>query len=105
MLLLAEASRSQQELDDAEQRLRSLNASDKAGFHLALAGLSLRKNDRTSAVSAVKHALSLDPSSIEAHLALAKLYWLENDLTNADREFKAAAELAPARSAAHLTVC
>jgi Tfp pilus assembly protein PilF len=36
MLLLAEASRGQQELDDAEQRLRTLNASDKAGFHLAL---------------------------------------------------------------------
>ena len=102
MLLLADASRSQQELDDAEQRLRSLNASDKAGFHLALAGLSLRKKDRASAASAMKHALSLDPSSVEAHLALAKLYWLENDLTNANREFKAAAELAPVRSAARL---
>ena len=102
MLLLAEASRSQDERDDAERRLRDLNASDKAGFHLALAVLSLCKQDRASAISAVKHALSLDPNSIEAHLALAKLYWLEGDLTNADREFKAAAELAPARSAAHL---
>ena len=99
---MVDASRSQHELDDAEQRLRSLNADDKAGFHLALAGLSLRKNDRVSAASAMKHALSLDPNSIEAHLALAKLYWLENDLTNADREFKAAAELAPVRSAARL---
>jgi predicted Zn-dependent protease len=50
----------------------------------------------------VKHALSLDPNSVEAHLALAKLYWLENDLTNADREFKAAAQLAPPRSATQL---
>ena len=102
MLLLVEASRSQQELDDAEQRLLGLNASDKAGFHLARAGLALRKNDRVSAVSAVKRALSLDPNSVEAHLALAKLSWLENDLTNADREFNAATELAPPRSAAHL---
>jgi tetratricopeptide (TPR) repeat protein len=102
MLLLAEASRSQQELDDAEQRLLGLNASDKAGFHLARAGLALRKNDRVAAVSSVKRALSLDPNSVEAHLALAKLYWLENDLTNADREFKAAAELAPPRSVARL---
>ena len=102
MLLLVEASRSQQELDDAEQRLRTLNASDKAGFHLALASLSLRKQDRASATNAVKHALSLDPNSVQAHLALAKLYWLENDLTNADREFKAAAQLAPPRSAAPL---
>jgi tetratricopeptide (TPR) repeat protein len=102
MLLLVDASRSQQELDDAEQRLRSLNASDKAGFHLALAGLSLRKNDHTSAASGMKHALSLDPSSIQAHLALAKFYWLENDLTSASREFKAAADLAPVRSVARL---
>ena len=50
----------------------------------------------------LKHALSLNPSSVEAHLALAKLYWRENDLATADREFKAAAELAPPRSPAHL---
>jgi Tfp pilus assembly protein PilF len=91
MLLLAEASRSQRELDDAEQRLRSLNASGKAGFHLAWAALSLRKQDRASAVNSMKQALSLDPNSVEAHLALAKIYSLENELTNADQEFKAAA--------------
>ena len=76
MLLLVEASRNQQDLDDAEQRLRSFNASDKAGFHLALAALALRKQDLASATSEVKQALSLDPRSVEAHLALAKLYWL-----------------------------
>jgi predicted Zn-dependent protease len=102
MLLLAESSRNQRELDDAEQRLNSLNAGDKAGFHLALAGLSLRKRDLASAESEVKHALSLDPDSVPAHLALGKLYWLKNDLANADQEFKAAAELAPVRSAARL---
>ena len=102
MLLLAETSRSQEERDDAEQRLLRLNASDKAGFQLALAGLSLRKNDRVSAANAVKHALSINPNSVEAHLAMAKLNWLENDLTNADREFRAAAQLAPSRSVAHL---
>ena len=102
MLLLAESSRSQRELDDAEQRLRSLNADDKAGFHLALAGLSLRKRDLASAESEVKRALSLDPDSVAAHLALGKLYWLKNDLAKADQEFKAAAELAPVRSGARL---
>ena len=71
----------------------------KAGFHLALAGLSLRKQDLASAESEVKRALSLDPNSVEAHLALGKLYWFRNDLTKADQEFKAAAELAPVRSA------
>ncbi len=103
MLLVVEASRNQQELEDAEQQLRSLNASDKAGFHLALASLALRKQDLATATSEAKQALSLDPISVEAHLALAKLYWLANDLTNADREFKAAAELAPVRSQARLT--
>ena len=105
MLLLVESSRSQQELDDAEQQLRGLNASDKAGFHLASASLALRKQDLATAMSEAKQALSLDPSSVEAHLALAKLYWLANDLTNADREFKAAAELAPTRSPARPDVC
>src|SRR5262245_34134358 len=80
MLLLVESSRTQQELDDAEQRLLSLNATEKAGFHLARAALSLRKNDRVSAEGALKQALSLNPSSVETHLALAKLYWRENDL-------------------------
>jgi len=102
MRLLVEASLSQEDIADAEQRLRRLNADDKAGFHLALAGLSFRKGDSASAEREVKRALSLDPNSVEAHLALAKLCWSRNDLTNADREFKAAAELASARSAALL---
>ena len=103
MLVLVEASRNPQQLEEAEQRLRSLNASDDPGFHLAWAGLSLRRQDFASATSAVKQALSLDPRSIEAHVAMAKLYWLTNDLSSADQEFKAAAELAPARSLARLT--
>jgi tetratricopeptide (TPR) repeat protein len=100
--LLVEASRSQEERDDAEKRLHSLNASDKPGFHIALAALALRKGDVVSATGEVKQALSLDPNSVEAHLALAKIYWLQNDLTKADQEFKAAAELAGPKSVARL---
>ena len=95
LLLLVDASRSQREIDDAEQRLRSLNAADKTGFHLAWASLFLRKRDLLSAENEVKQALLLDPNSIEAHIALGKIFWLRNDLTKADQEFKAAAELAP----------
>jgi tetratricopeptide (TPR) repeat protein len=102
MLVLVEASRSPQQLEEAEQRLRSINASDDPGFHLAWAGLSLRKQDFAAATSAVKQALSLDPRSIEAHVAMAKLYWRTNDLSGAEQEFKAATELAPARSLARL---
>jgi tetratricopeptide (TPR) repeat protein len=102
MLLLAESSRDQRELDDAEQHLRSLNASDNAGFHLALAGLSLRKRDTTSAESEVRQALKLDPNLVDAHLVLAKISWSQNDLAKADQEFKTAAELASPRSAAPL---
>ena len=98
--LLIDASRSQEERDDAEQRLRSLNASDKPGFHIALAAIALGKKDLATATSEAKQALALDPHSIEAHLALAKIYWLQNDLPSADREFKAAAELAPPKSVA-----
>ena len=102
LLLLVDASRSQRELDDAEQRLRSLNADDKTGFHLAWASLFLRKRDLPSAENEVKQALLHDPNSIEAQVALGKIFWLRNDLTKADQEFKAAAELAPVRSAAPL---
>ena len=102
MLILVDASRNQRELDDAEQRLRGLNAGDKVGFHLASAGLALRKRDFASAVNEVNQALALDPNSVDAHLALAKISWSQNDLTKADQEFKTAADLAPARSAAPL---
>ena len=102
MLVLAEASRNQRDIDDAERRLRSIHGEGKAGLHLALAALSLRKKDLASAQSAVKHALSLDPNSIEAHLALGKIYWSKRDLSNADQEFKSAAQLAPPRSTAGL---
>ena len=103
MLLLAETSRTQRELDEAGQRLRSLNAADKAGIHLALASLSLRKKDVASAETEVKKALSVDRNSVAAHIALAKLYWLRKDLTKADQEFKTAAELATVRSPARLS--
>ena len=102
MTILVESSRSQQELDDAEKQLRGINASDKAGFHLASAAAALRKQDLSAAMSEAKQALSLDSSSVDAHLALAKLSWLTGDQTAADREFKAAAELAPIRSPARL---
>jgi hypothetical protein len=59
MLLLAEASLNERDIDDAERRLHSLNG-EKAGYQLALAGLSLRKKDVASAETAVKRALSLD---------------------------------------------
>ena len=102
LLLLAEASRNQRDIDDAERRLQSIDAKDKAGYQLALAGLSLRKKDVASAESAVQRALALDSSSIEAHLALGKIYWSRNDLKRADQEFTRAAQLAAPRSVARL---
>ena len=102
MLLLAEASRDQRDIDDSERRLHSINADGKSDFHLALAAISFWKKDLASAESAVKQALSLDPKSIGAHLALGKIYLSRNDLAGTDREFKAAAQLAPARSPARL---
>ena len=103
MVLLVEASRSQQELDEAEKRIRELNGTNKAGFHLAMAALAVRNQDLVSATKEAQQAVSLEPNSSDAHLALGKLYWLANDPTKADREFRAAADLASARSPARLT--
>ncbi len=98
LMLLAEASRNPEDIQDTERRLRSVNATNKVGFHLALAALNLRKKDIAAAERAVKDALSINPSSAEAHVALGKIYWVKNELNKADGEFKTAAQLAPPRS-------
>ena len=98
LMLLAEASRNPEDIQDTERRLRSVNATNKVGFHLALAALNLRKKDIAAAERAVKDALSINPSSAEAHVALGKIYWVKNELSKADGEFKTAAQLAPPRS-------
>ena len=100
LLILADASLTPEEIEDARKFIQSLREKDqdRAGYHLALGVLDVRQNDRARAESEFKTALNLDPKSSEAYAALGTLYWNRNDLKEADQAFKTAAELAPLRS-------
>jgi tetratricopeptide (TPR) repeat protein len=100
LLLLADASRTPEDVEDARKLIESSREKDqdRAGYHLALGLLDLRRNDQAAAESEFKAALNLDPKSSTANAALSALYWSRNDLKAAEQGFKTAADLAPERS-------
>ena len=97
LLLLVDASRKPDDIEDARKLIQSLREKDqdRARYHLALGTLDLRQNDQPRAESEFKAALKLDPKSSEANAALGALYWSRNDLKEAGEAFKTAADLAP----------
>jgi tetratricopeptide (TPR) repeat protein len=102
--LLAEASRTPDEIEDVRKLIQGLREKDKdrASYHLALGGLDLRQNEQARAESEFKTAINLDPKSSDAYVALGFLYWTRNDLKEADLAFKTAVDLAPPRSPVRL---
>jgi tetratricopeptide (TPR) repeat protein len=100
LLLLVDASRSPDDIENARKLVQSLREKDRdrLGYHLALGALDLRQKNEAGAESEFKAALNLDPKSSEVHAALGALYLSRNDLKEAGQAFKTAAELAPARS-------
>jgi tetratricopeptide (TPR) repeat protein len=104
LLLLVDASRKPEDIEDARKLIQSLREKDedRAQYHLALGGLDLRQNEQTRAESEFKTALSLEPKSVETNAALGSFYWSRNDLKEADQAFKTAVELAPPRSRVRL---
>ena len=100
LLLLVDASRKPEDIDDTRKLIQSVREKDqdRARYHLALGFLDLRQNEQARAESEFKAALNLDPKSSEANAALGSLYWSRNDLKEADKAFKTAVDLAPLRS-------
>jgi len=100
LVLLANTAAGLHDVDETEKLVTDLKAKDqdRAGYHLAFAGLALQRNDQARAENELKVALQLDPKSIAAHTALGNLYWSRNDLKSAEQEFKAAADAAAPRS-------
>jgi tetratricopeptide (TPR) repeat protein len=100
LLLLSDASRTPEEVENARKLIQSLREQnqDLAGYHLALGVLDLRQNDQARAEDEFKAALKLDSKSSEAYAGLGALYWSRKDLKEADQAFKSAAEVAPPRS-------
>jgi len=104
LLLLVDASRTPDDIENARKLIQSLREKDQdhARYHLALGALDLRQNEPARAESELKAALNLDPKSSEANAALGSFYWSRNDLKEAGQAFKTAVDLAPARSPVRL---
>ena len=104
LMLLADASRKPEDIEDTRKLLQSLREKDqdRPGYHLALGMLDLRQNDQAGAENEFKAALKLDPKSSEVYSVLGTLYWARNELKEADQAFKTAADLAPPRSPTQL---
>ena len=98
IVILADASRSKEDIAAAEQQLHEFPQQNTAAFHLALASLAMRKNDMGVASDEIQQALALEPNSAKAHLARGYLYLLRKNPAHAGPELKAAADLAPVRS-------
>jgi tetratricopeptide (TPR) repeat protein len=100
--VLAEAARSKEDIETAEEQLEKFPSKNNVSFQLALANLFLHKGNATAAGDAVRQALTLDPKSSAAYMAMGDLYLLQKDQKQADEEFKKAADLAPVRSVERL---
>lgn len=98
MIVLAEAARSKEDIQAAEEQLQKFPKKNDVSFYLAVANLSFSGGDLSTAVNALRQALAADPKSSRAHMALGDLYLAQKDQKQAGEEFKKAAELAPVRS-------
>lgn len=102
LLVLADTSRTGDELAQAKEIFSRPPASQTAGGQAALAVLHLRENRPAEATQAADQALKINGNSADAHVAKAGTYLLLKDLPKAEEYFRKASELAPARSATRL---
>jgi tetratricopeptide (TPR) repeat protein len=98
LVVLAEAARSKEEIDAAQEQLQKFPKTNDVSFHLASANLAFKSGDPGAAGNALRDALAANPNSSQAHMALGDLYLSQQDKERAGAEFKKAAELAPVRS-------
>src|SRR5712691_863331 len=86
LTLLAGAAKTPQAVDTTIHRLEAVRADveSHAKFHLALAGLYLRKQDATAAERAFQEAVAREPRSVEAHTAVGNFYWAKRDTAQAE---------------------
>ncbi len=96
--ILAETSRSKDEIAEAQEQLEHYPAKNTAAFHLAAASLAVRQENIGTASDEVQQAIAAEPKSARAHMIRAFIYLLRKDKARAEQELKTAAELAPPRS-------
>jgi tetratricopeptide (TPR) repeat protein len=102
IIALAEAARSNEDIDAAWEQLQKFPNKNDLSFQLALANLFFHKGDIAAAGDALRQALAVDAKSSAAHMAMGDFYLFQKDLKQAGEEFKTAADLAPVRSTERL---
>ena len=98
IIVLTEAARSKEDIENAGEQLQKFPKKNDVSFHLASANLFLNKGDQEAAGNELRQALIVDPKSSAAYMAMGDLHMLQKDLKQAGEEFKRAADLAPVRS-------
>ena len=98
LMILAEASRAEEDRATFEQVLQKFPDRNTVAFHLATATFAIRKGDLSSAAQSFHSAVAADPKSAQAHAGLAALALSQKNNAQAGAELKTAAELAPLRS-------
>ena len=98
IVALAQAARSNEDIEAAVEQLKKFPNETSVFFHLASANLFLAKGNLAAAGDALRQALTIDPKSSAAHTTMGDLYVLQKDSKQAGEEYRKAAEIAPVRS-------
>jgi tetratricopeptide (TPR) repeat protein len=100
LLLLAQASRTSAEMDDARKLIESLKSQngDQAGYHVALGALLSKTRSFDPAEAELLKAVSLDSKSADAYGELGEVYWQEHKADQAEKALRSASDLSPLRS-------
>lgn len=103
-LVLANTSRTEEEILDAEQQIRKSmeGGPEPALMHLALASLSFKKQDQDAGERSINDAVQSDPKSARALLAMGNVHLAKSQFDKAREAFAAGSALAPPRSAERL---
>ena len=88
IVVLTDAARSNEEIEEAVQQLQKFPKKDDTSFHLASANLFLYKGDLGAASDALQQALAIDPKSSAAHMAMGDLHLLQKDPKQAGEELR-----------------
>src|SRR2546430_5282260 len=102
--VMAVAARRQNEIAEAAAGFEAARPvlEARAGYHLSLAELSVKKRAFGKAEGELKDALERDTKSVQAHLMLANVYRAKGDRDAALRELKTAVAVEPVAGGARL---
>jgi len=98
LVALVDTSYTSEEISATEEELAKFPQKDSAYYHLAAAGIAIKKSDLSAAEAALQRAIAADSNFAGAHSALAALYLARKDKEKAGLELEKAAKLAKVRS-------